>query len=146
MTTPLASARAVTDGVLAALDAAGLLVGDATAPAAGGWQGAAGQSQFTPYVVVHPLPGGRLAGTIAHPNETAKLVFQVTAWGSTREQAEWAADGARSALLASGAVTEAGRSVFSVTVELLAGCWLDDTVRPALHRTGDRFAVTTVPA
>jgi hypothetical protein len=143
--TSLVSTRAVTSSVVDALTDFGLVVGDGTAPTGGGWQGTPGQSPFAPYVVVHPLTGGSLDGTLANPNEFAAVVMQVSAWGATREQAEWGADAARRALLAHGAVTEPDRDVFSVTVDVLAGCWLDDTVRPPLWGTGDRFRIRTVP-
>lgn len=137
------AARLVTDGVVAALEDAGLTVGDGEKPAGGGWVGTAGQSGFVPYVVVYPLAGGTVDGPIDGPAEDAYPLYQITAVGATRAQCEWAADTARDALLAGFLL--AGRRVAHVQVDMLGGTRRDDQNQPPLWYSPDRYSITTTP-
>ena len=142
-------ARTQTAAVLAALTTAGLNAAVGRDPANSGWTNAPGQSTFRPYAVVWPVPGGSTDGTLAHPDEDAQSLYQVTGVGSTVEQAEWVADVARIALLAPGAVeiTDPSdtRVVQTVTIDTLGGCRRDDDVDPAVWITADRFRVLSTP-
>lgn len=129
---PVASLRVHTDAIIAALETAGLTVGDADA---------AGLS--APYVVVYSIPGGRVSGTLANPHEDAEIVYQVTCVGSTREQAEWLAD--KSMTLLDG-LSVAGRSIAFVDADGFPGTRRDTDVTPPVFVSTPRFTVTTTPA
>lgn len=137
------SGRTLTDSVIGVLTDADLVVGDGVAPDDGGWQGAPGQSAFVPFAVVHAVAGGSTDGPLGEPDEFGESLIHVTGVGSTREQAEWVADVARSALITPGAVAQAGRSVSIVRVDSLGGCRRDDDPEPPEWLTGDRFRIFT---
>lgn len=63
-----------------------------------------GDASFTgdehPYTVVDALPGGVPGGHVGAPDTVADVVWQVTAVGETRAQAEGLMDRARTAILA----------------------------------------------
>lgn len=128
----VASQREHTDGVIAKLVAAGLVVGDGEAPDA-----------EPPYAVVHSIPGGSATGSIEEPHEDGELVYQVTCVGTTREQAEWVAD--ESMVLLEG-ITVEGRSIPFVDLDTLSGARRDTTVTPALWICTPRFRIKTTPA
>jgi hypothetical protein len=125
--------REHTDGVIAALETEGLTVGDAVAP----------EDVGPPYVVVYPIAGGSLSGSLANPDEDGALVFQVTCVGASREQAEWLADKAM-ALLDGFSVT--GRSIARVSLDLHGGIQRDDAQTPPVFYALPRFRVMTTPA
>ena len=125
--------RAHTDGVIAALEAQGLTVGDAVAP----------EDVGPPYVVVYPIAGGGLSGSLADPNEDGTLIFQVTCVGASREQAEWLADKAM-ALLDGFSIS--GRSIARVSLDLQGGIQRDDASTPPVFYASPRFRVMTTPA
>lgn len=125
-----ASQRRHTDGVIAALEAAGLTVGDGEAEGA------------PPYVVVHSIPGGSAFGSLEEPHEDAELVYQVTCVGTTREQAEWLAD--RSMVLLDG-VTVADRSIAFVELDTLPGSRRDTSVTPEVWLSTPRFRLKSTP-
>lgn len=136
--------RAVTDAVVATLEAAGLTVGRGEAPDQAGWQGTPAASTFKPYVVVHPLAGGQLDGAIDWGFEDAEIRYQINAVGATQQQAEWAADTARAALLDND-LAVAGRAVHRADVEL-GGARRDDQTQPPIWWIADRITLTTTPA
>lgn len=127
-----ASQRKHTDGVIAALEAAGLTVGDGEAP-----------SGSPPYVNVHAIPGGRAFGSLEEPHEDAELVYQVTCVGTTREQAEWLAD--KSMVLLDG-VTVDGRSIAFVELDSLPGSRRDTSVTPEVWQATPRFRLKSTPS
>jgi hypothetical protein len=135
----------LTNAVISALS--GFTVGDGEAPAAGGWQGSPEVSPFTPYVVVHSMPGGTTDGTMAAPNIDAAVDYQTTCVGATRAQAEEIADDVRDVML-DAALTLAGglRVVIHRRLDFLGGALRDDTVQPALYIVPDRYRVFTTPA
>lgn len=129
-----------TAAVLATLRATGLPVGDARAPAAGGWQGGAGASPFVTYLVVYPIDNARqgpdapLADSLAAP----QWHFQVTAVGKDRLSAETAADIAARALLNPGLELGGVRPVALVHTGGL-GVNVDEDVNPPLFYAVDRY-------
>ena len=135
----LADPRTHTDAVVAALVAAGLVVGDGGSPPDPfGWAGTPGQSQFHAYAIVYPL-GQVFDGTLGCPDVDSDLRWQVTCVGASREQAEWVQHQTQTALI--GAVlTVAGRSVPRVRPDGGAGVRRDDTTQPPLFLSTPRFA------
>jgi hypothetical protein len=134
MPTPLEK-RKHTDAVIAALQAAGLTVGDGIAPT-----GAEAK-----YVVVYPIEGGNRTGTLAGPFDDAELVYQLTCVGDHRWQAEWVRDKAEAALLSG--LTVAGRHIPLVSPdEGDSGIRRDDSVTPALYYATPRYRIRTTPA
>lgn len=142
-------ARTQSAAMLAALEAADLLVGDGEEPAGSGWADGPGLSQFRPYAVLWGLPGGSTGGTLANPDEDAQTLYQVTCVGSTREQAELLGDRARVALTTPGAVVitdeDDTRTIQAVRLDQLGGCRRDDDIQPVLWFTGDRYRVLSTP-
>jgi len=143
--TELHVARSTTDAVVYNLDAAELVVGDGEKPDAGGWQGSPGSSTFVGYVVVHPIPGGTTDGTLEAPEERAEALYQLSAVGATRQQAEFIADRTREVMLQWPLVI-AGRVVDLVSTDTLGGAVRDDAGQPPLYQVADRYRITTEPA
>lgn len=125
--------RVHTDAVIARLQALGLMVGDAEAPA--------GSPQK--YAVVYPIAGGSSSGVLGAPDDNAELVVQVTCVGVSREQAEWVQDKAMG-LLTGFSVT--GRKIARVDVENYGGVVRDDDKSPPLFYSFPRFRLYSTPA
>jgi hypothetical protein len=140
-------ASPTTDAVIAALETAGLLVGDGEKPVGGGWEDAPRESDFVPYVVVYSLLGGTTDGTIADPDDDAWPVFQLTSVGGTRGQAEWIGDVARSVMLSGSLVKVIGtRRCLRVLIDVLGGAQRDDSEQPAIFYVPERYRLSTTPA
>lgn len=139
------SARTLTDAIIAALDVAGITVGDGEKPAGGGWDDVARLSDHGGYVLLYPLVGGTTAGPISDLAADATVLYQLTAVGASRQQAEWIADQARVVML-SKAFAPAGRVVTLVVIDMLGGATRDDAGKTPLWFSPDRYSVTTVPA
>lgn len=133
---------AVTTALIDLLEDAGLLVGDGTAPATGGWT--KNKGDFQGYVVLHALPGGVTDGSIDSPDEHAEPVYQVSGHGATRAQAELVADTARAALLTDPLVVS-GRTVAQVSIDMLGGCRRLDDLQPPQWQSVERYRVLLVP-
>lgn len=137
---------AVTAAVLAELntiaDTAAFLVGDGEKPAAAGWQGERGTSEFVPYAVLWPIPGGTLDGSLGQPDSDAVTDYQVTAVGATREQAEVVADLVRAGLVRAQLDID-DRGVISVTCDEFGGAVPDRSVEPPVFMVADRYCVST---
>ena len=139
------SGRLLTNAIIENLQAEGLTVGDGERPATGaGWTGAAGQSDYQGYLVVHPLSGGRTDGPIGALDEDAFPLYQLTAWGATRAQCENIADLSRSVMLEVPIVVE-GRYVAHVRIDMLGGARRNDQVQPPEWQGVERYRVTTTP-
>lgn len=136
----------VTAAIITRLEAAGWVVGDGEAPAAGGWSGTPSASTFVPYVDVHPTPGGDTDGTIAAPNADAMPDYQLISVGATRAQAEIMGDEVREVMLASALSLPAGRAAIHMRIDMLGGAIRDDSVQPAVWIVSDRYRIFTVPA
>ncbi len=136
--------RTHTDAVIATLTGhiAGLgitlLVGDGEAPPVA--------SANDPYLVVHSLPGGPLDGTLGSPDADGSLLYQISAWGISREQSQAAADVARNALF-DDPIVIAGRTVMRVGLDSSGGTFRDDDLgeTPSLYQTPDRYRIRTTP-
>lgn len=102
----VAQARPVTNGVLAALEAATEHpVGDHTAPAV----------TTGPYTILYSIPGGALDGSFGAPHEMGVFRYQVDSHNRARDGAEWLADENRAALLERGFAI-AGWRAFQVDI------------------------------
>lgn len=130
--------RVHTDAVIAALESAGLDVGDAVAPA----DGPALLKGGTGYVVVYPVAGGASYGTLADHAEDAEIIMQVTCVGATREQAAWLADACN--VLLDGLEVE-DRSVPLVTLEVTPGVNRDDNQTPPVFYATPRYRIFSTP-
>ena len=143
MTARTATSRVITKALETILTDADLFVGVGEVPEGGGWTAGAGESQFQPYATLYPLPGAT-DGPLDGSSEDGISSYQVTAVGSTVEQAEWVADAARVALC--GARPVAGsRTVTLITCPVMAGVLPDDTVQPRVFFSADRFEVMSTP-
>ena len=128
MATP--TIREHTDAVVAALEAAGLTVGNAS-----------GHGLTPPYVVVYRISGTR-DGEAAAPEDRAELIYQLTCVGAMAEAAEYVQDEAEMALRS---LTVAGRSV-RVYVESDGPVSRDDDLSPPLFYSTPRYRLWTTPA
>jgi hypothetical protein len=141
---PFASTRAVTDGLIATLEATGLRVGDGARKDA---QGNTIPVSLTdgPCAVVYPIPGGNTDGEsespLGDPDAFAQTIYQVTYVGATREQAEWARDKGRAAVMAG--VTVTGHNVARVRLQTDAFV-RDDSLPEPLFSAIDRHVIWTV--
>lgn len=134
-----ANPRTHNDALVALLVAAGLVVGDATYPTDPyGWAGTPGQSVFTPYCIVYPLMQS-FDGGLACSDSDSDFGWQVSCWGSTREQCDWIMDAVCSALIGAELVV-AGRGVPRIRSDGGAGTRRDDTTQPGLFSATPRFA------
>jgi hypothetical protein len=138
--------RSVTEAIIAVLSApyAGLTVGDGEKPAAGGWAGAAGESSFRGYVVVHPIGVYEIGGTLADPSADVWPLHQITAYGAKRAQCEEIADDAREVML-NAALIVAGRRVSLVQPDGIGLVTRLDEVQPPIFMAPDRYMVCTTP-
>jgi hypothetical protein len=135
----------LTAAVIHALELAGYTVGDGEAPKAAGWQGALGASNYVPYTVVHPIPGGITDGTIADPNVDVAADYQIISVGATRVQAETVGDGVRAVMLQTRFPLSGGRSFIHIHFDMTGGAIRDDTVQPSVYYVTDRYRLWTVP-
>lgn len=140
------SGRELTDAIITALRAASLVVGDgdkSNGAETGGWSATPGQSAFTPYVVVFPTPGGYYDGSIAEPFADARPDYVISAFGGTREQAQWGADKVYATLLDPSNVTVTGRTVQLLSPDVDGGTIRDDDVSPPIYHSPSRWRVMT---
>lgn len=140
------SARLLTAAIETALDDAGLLVEVGTKPAGGGWQGAPGASQFTPYTVIYPTPGGSSGGSITAPFDDVMPDYTISSFGSTAAQAQWGDDLVRATLTSADAVTVSGRSVMLAIPDVDGGVLRDDDVQPPVWHSPTRWRLMTTAA
>ena len=124
--------RKHTDAVIAALEAAGLTVGDADA-----------EGLTPPYAVVYKIDGGEYEGSFENPYEDAELIYQVTCVGVTREQAEWVAD---KAMVLLNGLTVADRRIALVSPEGGPGTRPDRDVTPHVWYSTPRFRLKSTPS
>lgn len=139
-----AETRGIVPLVIAQVAGTGVLVDDGKQPDGSGWQGASGASDFIPYVVVHPVPGGGLDGSLGDPHADAEVVVQLTCVGASRAQCELVADRARTATVGTHPVLD-GAAVTLISIDTLAGARRDDTVEPAVWISTDRIRVHVTP-
>lgn len=118
-----------TAGVVAALEGAGLDVGDASA-----------EDLEAPYVVVYRLNGTR-DGEAAAPDDRGEFIYQITCVGRLASEAERLAERSETALRS---MTVAGRAV-QVWVEADGAVNRDDDVTPPVFYATPRFRIWTTP-
>lgn len=142
----IASLRLHTDAVIAALEAAGLAVGDADDPTDPyGWQAVEGASTFLGYAIVYTFPGDIFSGPYGCPDDDATLIWQVTCVGATRAQSESIADLVNAALLGL-RLPVTGRTVDPIRGDVgTGGGRRDDTVEPNLFISTPRFRAFSSP-
>jgi hypothetical protein len=90
--------RVLTNMVIEHVKTAGHPVGDSWAPTEDyGWSDTAKApgSHFIPYVIITPGTTNRIDGSLAHPDSDAWFPYQVSGFGSTRDQCEWIMDAVR---------------------------------------------------
>lgn len=129
--------RVLTDQVIVVLEAAGLTVGRAHAPAS--------VPAGSGYVVVYPLAGGTTDGDIYNPNDDALAYYQMTCIGSDARQAEWISDKVRVTIM-SATFNLGDRKVIEVEPVMLGGLIRNDAVQPPNFYTTDRYTLWTSPA
>ena len=135
----LADPTTHTSAVVAALQAAGVVTGDATAPTVRyAWQGTPGRSRFIPYAVVYELDE-TFDGSLGCPDSDADFRWQVTCVGSTRVECATVRHAVNTALVGA-SLTVAGRSVLRVRADGGAGTRRDDSVTPHLFIATPRYA------
>lgn len=129
------SGRVHTDGVIAALEAAGLSVGDGS-----------GKGLTAPYCVVY-TDLGDLDGPMGDRFADAEQHFFVHSIGLDRNGAQWEADKARVALLGT-PITVEGREVMYVNPEPGGSLPVqrDDDIQPPLYYAVDEYVLATTPA
>lgn len=134
--------ESLTDGIIAVLQGAGLLVGDGEAPPGAGWQGKPGQSNFSAYCTVHPLLGGLSSGSIDEPHGDGEVVYQVSCYGPTRSQAEIVASLVQKALTST-YPSVVGLSVRYVDDDVFGGARRDDVLQPPVWQAVPRYRFYT---
>lgn len=132
--------------VVAAIAAAGLTVDLARKPDGGGWQGAAGESDFVYYAIVYPLPGGSRDGSAARPYDDITLPYQVQCIGDTASAVRAVVDLVEAALVDT-RIAVAGRFVEPVEPSDSGGLTREDeTSEEPLFYATPRYEITTRPA
>lgn len=135
--------KALTDSIIAALEADGLVVFDGEAPASAGWAGTPGQSSFVGYCVVHPILGGIVDGTIGDPYGMSEVLYQVSCYGATRGQCEQVTEQALAVVLAHRPTTIDGVSIRHVDDDMLGGARRVDDLQPPIWQAVPRFRFYT---
>jgi hypothetical protein len=128
--------RIHTNAVIAKLQGAGLVVGDAIGKTA------AGADLPKPHVVVYPGPG-ELMGTLDDPESDAEMTWRLIYVGSGREQVEFVRDKGRAAMLDGFDVD--GRAIVRVTVDAVGSVERDDSVKPAVFYASEAYRVWSTP-
>lgn len=99
-----------------------------------------------PYVVVTPMPSGQQDGSLSDPYATEPYTVQVSAWGTTVEQATWGADASRQALFDGAIAPPSGWRVMHVAEDVGNGLTRDDdTAGPAIYQAVNRYRLTVTP-
>ncbi|MER7213213.1 hypothetical protein ABT340_39635 [Streptosporangium sp. NPDC000239] len=117
--------------MVAAITAAGVLVGRGVFPSGAGWSGNPGSSNYVPYAVVYPSPGVA-DGNTAEPLEYLDYSGQINCFGVTQDQAVQVADTVRGALIGR-RLTVVGRSTYPVTSPGGPPVRPDNSVVPPVH-------------
>lgn len=140
----IADPRTHDDAFVAALVAAGLVVGDGTDPTEPhGWRAAPGQSEFIAYVIVYPLTAAFDGGLACSFNETT-FAWQVTCVAETRERCDWLRHRVDQAVIGR-ELTVAGRSVPLIRPDGGTGTRPENRDgRPQLFLATPRYTATSV--
>ena len=130
-----------TQALLTTLSGAAFDVGDGVAP-----RNADKSEIDPPYAVLYSIPGGRFDGPLSDSQADVVLVYQITAVGETRQQAQVIIDVCR-ALMQRENVTVPSRVVRDL--KLLtpnSGVMRDDDLPNPLFYGYDRYLLDTTPA
>lgn len=138
-------ARPVTEAIIAALTAGGLLVGDGEKPDLGGWTGTPGESDFNGYAVVHPTGATDIDGSLDEPSGDVWPLHQITSYGAVRAQCEQIADTARNVMLTA-PIIAAGRHIGRYMIDFLGTAVRVDDVQPPIYMAPDRYVAFTTPS
>lgn len=89
--------RELTNLALVTLKQLGIPVGDAETPTEQyGWTDTPrSNADFIPYLILTPGGTSEFRGSLANPDADMWFPYQITGFGSTREQCEWVMDKAR---------------------------------------------------
>lgn len=130
-----------TQALLDALAAAPFSVGDGVAP-----RNADKSEIDPPYVVLYSITGGRFDGPLNDSQADVSLVYQITAVGETRQQAQVAIDVCRD-LMKKANVTVTNRRVRDLRhLTPNSGVIRDDDLPNPLFYGYDRYELDTTPA
>lgn len=149
------TARPLLAAIVGNLEVAGLVVGlgqkpepdDKTAQAIAGYLGARGGSTYVPYVIVWPMNGGIVDGSIGDPDTDVAPLVQLSCHGRDQEQCQLIADKAHIVMTATPASFDVpNRKVIRVVVDQLPGAKRYDDVQPAEWMSAGRYRLMTTPA
>lgn len=130
-----------TQGLLDLLGLAPFPVGDAVAP-----RNPDKSEMDPPYVVLYPIPGGSFDGPLNDSQADVTLVYQITAVGLTRQQAQVAIDICR-ALMKKANVTVPNRKVRDLKhLTPNSGVIRDDDLPNPVFYGYDRYQLDTTPS
>ncbi len=130
-----------TQALLDTLDPAPISVGDGVAP-----RNPDKSEKDPPYVVLYSLPGGQFDGPLNDSQADVSLIYQITAVGTTRQQAQVAIDVCR-ALMKRNNVTVPNRRVRDLRhLTPNSGVIRDDDLPNPLFYGYDRYELDTTPS
>jgi hypothetical protein len=130
-----------TQGLLDALDPAGFPIGDGEAP-----RNTDKSEVDPPFAVLYSLPGGLFDGPLSDSQADVTLIYQVTAVGVTRQQAQVAIDVCR-VLMKKANVTIPNRRVRDLRhLTPNSGVIRDDDLPNPLFYGYDRYELDTTPS
>lgn len=133
--------------VIAAMEGAGVPVGDGEVPAGAGWQGTPGQSNYVGYILFQDLSGGRWVGMAHDRFADPRTLHQGQVVGATAAQVRKTADAARVSLAAMRNGVVAGQKVDSILFDFTAENLLrDDDVQPSVFYCPLRVRLQWTPA
>lgn len=124
-----------------------LMVGDAIAPDAGGWDGPPTKdgSSYQAYVVLTPMPASDNTGPMADSSADWTLPYRIDSYGISREQVEWQADKARALIRPTRRenITAGGDTyrIQQVRTTSLGGIGRTDNTEPSEYSQSDMVAV-----
>lgn len=127
----------LTAHLLTTLAADGVLVGDAEAPIAGGWDDDpnAPTSSFVPYLVLNPMPVPDATGSIGDSAVDYRVPYSVTSVGISRNQTEFYADRGREKIVAlertSVTLGGGGWKIQQARANSIGGMTRNDSVEPS---------------
>lgn len=130
-----------TDAILALLRTTTIEIGDGEMP-----RGADKSETDPPYAALYPLIGGQFDGPLSDSQADVTLLYQITAVGQTRQQAQVIIDITR-AIMQRENLSITGRAVRDIRlVTPNSGLVRDDDLPNPLFYAYDRYEVDTTPA
>ena len=130
-----------TDAILTLLQTTTLTIGDGVMP-----RGVNKEEADPPFAVLYPMVGGEFDGPLPDSQADVHLMYQVTAVGETRQQAQVIVDIIRTVMQREN-LTITGRVVRDIRlVTPFSGVIRDDDLPNPLFYGYDRYEVDTTPA